>query len=163
MTLWDPFFGVFDVGKTIARWLNRLLIVVEISVIILGFKYHCDEVWLRNELIWRILYFPGCLVAVNILNRAIRTIWNILLVFVFGSSNPEDIFARHEHRRELREIRNENKALKRERAKQIHQEKVRKRLEKNKKELDYFMNSSPLEFVSRGIGRKFLFRIFSNF
>lgn len=91
--LLDPFYGVFTFGKYLSRWLNRLLILSEgIGTCILI---------RQNKLLDLMMSYTGwaaipltivaAFIAAGIINVAVRFVWNIILTFVYGTTDAETI------------------------------------------------------------------------
>lgn len=153
MSLFAPFFGVSGFGRVFARWLNRLLILAEIAFAVWSFRYHLSEVWLPFETHWKILYFPGCLVAANILNRILRGIWNIFIILFYGTSNPAEIAsildARDEKKAYKAQAAAEYANLRKEKRLDRREDRRRKQLEFNKKQMDYLLYAPSYQIERR--------------
>lgn len=160
MALLDPFYGIFGFGRFVSRWLNRILVVAEVALIIWGFKYHCEYVWLPFEKAYRYIYFPACLIALGIINNFIRLAWSLVVVLVHGTANTDEIIAHHEekieNRRQLANYIAWKRGLRDERAKLRVEEKRRKRIAANKKEIDDFLKASPEELIRKNSKRRFI-------
>lgn len=89
MILLDPFYGVFREGKIIAKWLNRLLLLAESASVV-----HASAMLVRADLLesWMwLLIIPGMFLSIHITNLVIRGVWNIVVVFVYGTTDADTI------------------------------------------------------------------------
>lgn len=105
--LLDPFYGVFTFGKYLSRWLNRLLMIAEAVGIYLLLKHAgiVDvlgdlDTWLRIP----ILVF-SIFLAISIINVIIRFAWNIVLTFVYGTTDADTIIELRQRRLQRRRDR----------------------------------------------------------
>lgn len=112
--LLDPFYGVFTFGKRLTRWLNRFLILAEGYGIYWGINHYITQ----NQLISDIKFWviPLCIIiafiGIAIVNAAVRFLWNIVLTFVYGTTDAETIIElrqRRLQRRSDRQIRRMNR------------------------------------------------------
>lgn len=100
MILLDPFYGVFRTGKVIAKWLNRALILAEGAAV----YFLIRELLIVDVLEpWHwLLVIPGVILALHIVNSLVRGLWNIVLVFVYGTTDAETILEQRQDRADRR-------------------------------------------------------------
>lgn len=96
MILFDPFYGVFRGGKIVAKWLNRALILAEVSYVA-ACVVKVRKMGLDLEIWEWLALFVITIVAIHIVNLIIRFLWNIVVVFRFGTTDAQTII---EQRRE---------------------------------------------------------------
>ena len=85
----DPFYGIYDTGKLIARWLNRLLLVAELgALVLLAYFLNTQEGY---SLFWLAAYVPASFFAIGFVNRMLRKFWEILLTIFYGTTDIDII------------------------------------------------------------------------
>lgn len=112
--MFDPFYGVLASGKTFARWMNRLLLICELGAIAhIIYTLYLNKVFYRNEWLWIVVPFAS-FIAINIVNRLIRFLWNIIVAIRFGTTDGDEIAEHYAEKQEERALAKEERRIKRE-------------------------------------------------
>lgn len=130
MPMFDPFYGVLRSGKTLARWMNRLLLICELGVVThIIYIMYLNRVFYRNEWLWIVAPFVAFF-AINILNRLIRCVWNIIVAIRFGTTDGDEIAEHYAEKQEERAKAKEERQRKRE------ERRIKRHLAAEKKKLE---------------------------
>ena len=110
----DPFYGVFAFGKSLSRWLNRALLLAEGAGAYLLVKSCPSLPLIDSDIRWVpvVVCIALSLLAMAVVNGIIRYFWNIVLAFVYGTTDAETILegrARKARRRQDRYLRRVNR------------------------------------------------------
>ena len=89
MTYLTPFYGLSKRGNAIAKVLNRILLIAELAAVGYGAWYHLACIVFNP--FWIILYFIAAIFLLSIINKILRSLWNLLLAIFYGTSDPDEI------------------------------------------------------------------------
>lgn len=109
--LLDPFYGVFTFGKHLSRWLNRLLILAEVVGIILFVKYYDISGLLDIMNPWLTLAVVVLIIVLGVplINTILRFLWNVVLTFIYGTTDANTILELRESRLRRRRDRRQRR------------------------------------------------------
>lgn len=91
MAVLDPFYGISNVGTVAARWMNRFLLVGEVAVLVLLARLQVEEHILPVGNWVLIPAVPLSFALISLVNSLIRQVWNIILVVIYGTTDPDQI------------------------------------------------------------------------
>lgn len=105
MLLLDPFYGVYGTSTKIAHFLNRLLLLAEFGAFAALIVFVAKNGSLGP---WGWVGFCiGGVVAIHIVNLVLRFLWNVVLTFCYGTTDPDEIEEAHEKKIQERRLRQE--------------------------------------------------------
>lgn len=99
MVLLDPFYGVSDAGVKITRWMNRVLLVAELSAVAYGvYKFHEFSGKYPIFILAPVLV----IIAIHLANTVVRWFWNIVMVVIYGTTDIEVISESYDRKQQKR-------------------------------------------------------------